>query len=54
MNPKYDGTAAATYAIVIDTVADILPPGGPAPAVRLLMKQQDAQELWHALGEIFG
>ena len=49
-----NGTAAATYAVVIDTVADILPPGGPGQAVRLLMKQQDAQELWHALGEIFG
>ena len=50
-----DGCAAATYAVVVDTLANIITPvGQPKNAVRLLMKQEDAQALWQKLGELFG
>ena len=49
-----DGVAAATCAVVVDVVADLIEPGGPGKAVRLLMRQEDALALWHKLGELFG
>jgi hypothetical protein len=49
-----DGVAAAQYAVVIDTCADLIAPGGSGKAVRLLMTQDDAQALWQKLGELFG
>lgn len=48
------GIADATYAVVIDTCADLIEPGGPGKAVRLLMTQADAEALWRKLGELFG
>lgn len=49
-----DGVAGATYAVVIDTYADIIPSGNGGNAVRLLMSQVDAEALWRKLGELFG
>ena len=49
-----DGVAAATCAVVVDAVADLIEADGPGKAVRLLMRQEDALALWRKLGELFG
>lgn len=49
-----DGVAAATYAVVIDTWAEIIPTSNRGRAVRLLMTQENAEALWNELGKLLG
>ncbi len=48
------GVAAVTPAVVVDTEADLLDPGGPGRCVRLLLRREDARALWLELQELFG